>query len=381
MRFYWFVLLMVLGGSGSAQAELKPMSERAMSEVTGREFFVAEHFDGNAADNNPDNYNQFDYYRLMLNANLELNANIERLQLGCGGINDALDPSVCDVDMEHVRLMGRGDDSGNPLSAGDEGSLFELTRPYLEFAIKNDDSKVNREVVGVKLGAQSADGYMGVGRRFPQGQNGCTDANEGPEAAACHSGLNAISGYLNTEMSATFDAEILGGALGSIESCFGNTTSITEGNDCGPSDTFTTQFIGTRMKNITLLNKTLKADAIGLDITAHADVFEQLKFIHGFALADTSDFAMSFQRERVLYPGFEGNFPSIAVGQGANDYPGYEGAPANTGWWFNVPYAAVTEAKGATSLSLDALSEGLNAVDADLGQAPPDNCFGTAEFC
>lgn len=43
------------------------------------------------------------FYRLGLEAELELNANIKKLQLGCGGVNGA---GGCDIDIDNVSLSG-----------------------------------------------------------------------------------------------------------------------------------------------------------------------------------------------------------------------------------------------------------------------------------
>ena len=360
-----FVLGFLLGGVPAAA--LERMSDEEMSRVSGREFFVADYIDGTQA--SPPN-TDFGFYRLMLNANLEMNANIEHLQMGCGGINDNLDPSLCDIDMEHLRIMGRGTTPETGSQAGEEGSLFELRRPYVEFAVRNDQQKTQREVVGIKIGAEQADGYMGVGRYNPDAQ-GCTQANEGDGAAACHSGLNSISGFLRTEMAASIDTE-----LG--WTCFGNTAF--DDDSCGQDQKFITNFVGTRMENITLLNKALETSLClpgflgGGCIEGFSDIKQDLSMIHGFAFEETSDFFMSFQRERVAWPDF--------VEPGATQT---YAASANTGWWFNVPYTSVRGAQGEVSLGFtglfEALGEGVNVVDAELGQRPPDNCFGSPEFC
>ena len=43
------------------------------------------------------------YYKLGLEAKMELNLNIRNLQLGCGGRNG---PGNCDIDIENLSLSG-----------------------------------------------------------------------------------------------------------------------------------------------------------------------------------------------------------------------------------------------------------------------------------
>ena len=45
-------------------------------------------------------------------------------------------------------------------------SAFELARPYVELAIKNDSSRTRREVVGIKIGAQKINGAIRMGRDY-----------------------------------------------------------------------------------------------------------------------------------------------------------------------------------------------------------------------
>ena len=45
------------------------------------------------------------FYKLGLEAELEINANIRKLQLGCGGVNGA----GCDIDFDNVSLSGVAD--------------------------------------------------------------------------------------------------------------------------------------------------------------------------------------------------------------------------------------------------------------------------------
>ena len=97
------------------------------------------------------------FYRLGMEATLELNANIKRLQLGCGGANGA---DGCDIDLENVSLSGVKLDSNGallPMTREERASSSaKLTNPFLEFAIKNPDQASLREVVGLRLCTEDA---------------------------------------------------------------------------------------------------------------------------------------------------------------------------------------------------------------------------------
>src|SRR5690554_2344802 len=143
------------------------MNDAEMSEVTGQALLTMSKQPGTGG---------VDFYRAGLDAVLELNTNIKKLQLGCGGINDP----GCDIDIDNLSLSGStwGPD-GRPSSSA------VLTRPYFEFAIKNDDSRTMREIVGFRLSAENAEGMMTMG-----------DQQAGPSDPGNTSGLNSLSGYM-----------------------------------------------------------------------------------------------------------------------------------------------------------------------------------------
>lgn len=348
--------LVVIGGAllGSVvQAQMQPMDDAGLAGISGQALFNAARIPGVGGSN-------LTFYRLMLDTQLDLNMNIDRLQLGCGGVNDALSgPGMCDIDIENVVLMGR-----NGTNAGAPGSDFTLKRPYLEFAIKNDSNKTTREIVGINIGAQSANGYMGMGR-FD------SNCNSNPDPIACHKGINSISGYLGTEMSATAagSGTVLGFVPITFVGCFGNTARTDD--SCGPGDAFFTSYRGTRMTDIALANKVLKMDVYGGAFTLNGkiDLRESLKYLHGIALVNALDFGISFQREQLRWPNFN---------------PNTFGAITNTGFWFNLPAIKVMDAYsdvGNVGDATSALGNGVAMQNIDLGQRPPDNCYGATKFC
>src|SRR5690606_28511717 len=251
----------------------------------------------------------------------------------------------------------------------------------------------SREVVGVKVGSESANGYFGVGRTYSNGQQNlefggtCNTASGSGNTAGrlnCHTGLNRISGYLNTELAGKFPLKIAG-FLGSGWGCFGLMTGPGAQPECSASDNegvwggqtgpLMVEIVGTRT---TAMRESIELDLnasllgfIELD-HAYSNIIQNLRFLHGFALDDTSDFFLSFQREKVAYPTYQ---------QDGHAYP------ANAGWWMNVPYVGVRNFVGdevALGLfeALEALGEdGVDVENSELGSLPPNNCYGSYGFC
>lgn len=162
------------------------------------------------------NYSDYGYYKLGMEAEIELNANIRRLQLGCGGVNG---PDNCDIDIENLSLSGPADskidhttaiaalkaitnrtatqeeqlqaliaEHGTPIwSEGRANTSTKLTNPFIEFAIKNPTSAATREVVGFRLSAEEILGHMSAG--VTNDKNPTTEKSTG-------GGINMYSGYI-----------------------------------------------------------------------------------------------------------------------------------------------------------------------------------------
>lgn len=118
------------------------------------------------------------FYKAGLDAEVALNMNIEKLQLGCTAAS--VNGQHCDIDIDRLGLSGS--------TWGPEGraaSSAILTRPFFEFAIKNDGNKTLREVVGIRLSAENTQGMLTFG-----------DQQAGPADPGNTSGINSLSGYM-----------------------------------------------------------------------------------------------------------------------------------------------------------------------------------------
>lgn len=136
------------------------------------------------------------FYKLGLEADVEINTNIRKLQLGCGGVNGI---DGCDIDIDNLALSGlKTDANGNmlPMSSAERAaSSAQLSNPFIEFAIKSPDQSSTREVVGLRLSAEKVMGLLTVGTN-----------NSEPN------GINSLSGYLkiNGYGTATTSAGVFG---------------------------------------------------------------------------------------------------------------------------------------------------------------------------
>lgn len=174
--------------SGDLALPRQSMDDNELGEVAGQALINLSYLaPGEARDRsgstivNANNAN-IGFYTLGLEGKLELNANIRKLQLGCGGVNGAGD---CDVDIDYFSMSGCGvavtcTSASTPTNVDRVSSDALLTNPFIQFAIKTPDNPATREVVGFRLGAQNANGLLSFGQ-----QNSSTP-----------NGINSLSGYL-----------------------------------------------------------------------------------------------------------------------------------------------------------------------------------------
>ncbi len=114
------------------------------------------------------------FYKLAMNADMEINVNIAKLQLGCGGDNGP----GCDIDIDHLSLSGLSDTSD-----GRASSSALINNPFIEFAIKNPNAAATREVVGFRLSAEKVQGLLTTGIQNSNVPNG----------------INTLSGYMKVQ--------------------------------------------------------------------------------------------------------------------------------------------------------------------------------------
>ncbi|MCK0152557.1 hypothetical protein MWU49_02475 [Alcanivorax sp. S6407] len=164
-------LVLFVSGICHAMVELK---DDQLSNVTGQALMQMNKIVGDVANGN----DGFTFYTAGLDVMLDLNLNIEKLQLGCGGVNGV----GCDLDIDHFSLGCIANAAGNCISLNPQAGSnqisgavadnianqnqmkdFSIQRPFFQFAIKNDQSKTLREVVGIRMGGEKVSGPLSFG--------------------------------------------------------------------------------------------------------------------------------------------------------------------------------------------------------------------------
>ena len=325
------------------------LDDQALSKVDGQALLNLEYLQGsNQTDALGVNYNQSNigFYKLGLNAEMELNANIKKLQLGCGGSNGA---GKCDIDIDNLSLSGL---PANANYTSDEraATSAKITNPFIQFAIKNPTSAASREVLGFRVSAEKISGLMTLG----------TTNDVDAQKNGIPNGINSFSGYMKTkaasgtavtaertmsysDVNQTINGVVRGGlgfgACGSWTNLICADVSYTSDDynltlksTNAPFTIGSTIVSGTRMTDVTLkgsgtvgqidfsgkliahalgldLDKTVKGSITGLktDITVN----QSLGLIHALYLNNPA--SLSLQSQSILWSG-------AAVG-------------ANKGWW------------------------------------------------
>ncbi|MNR83094.1 hypothetical protein D3C72_138650 [compost metagenome] len=370
------------------------LNDEELSEVEGQSLMNLEFQQGtNTTDAQGKTYNQSNigFYKLALSAELELNANIKKLQLGCGGDNNSIRANSCDIDIDHIGLSGLPDDP-NYTSDQRAATSALITNPFIQFAIKNPTSAATREVLGFRVSAEKIKGLMTLGT------NNDVDANN----SAIPNGINTFSGYMKTKTASgtavtaarnmtyadtglaikgKVTATILG--IPTDLDYTSNNYNLTLSSTSAPFTINSTIVSGTRMKDVTLkgtgtvgridfsgpltatvlglpLNKNVTGNITGLktDITVN----QSLGLIHALYLNNPA--SLSLQSQDILWTG-------AAVG-------------ANKGWWLAMEDEVELGSLSPTTkvaITNEVLKQTIAGINKDLTEHPRpcgDILFGCA---
>ncbi|MDI1302908.1 MAG: hypothetical protein PSX71_13465 [bacterium] len=143
--------MLIMLTSCIASANMVSMDDNELSDTSGQALFAI----------NKQTIGLFTYYRMSLDTSLDLNMNIASMQLGRTSTGT-------DISATNVSFGCVADAANNCITSGSATARsilkpFTLTRPYMEFAIKNDGSAVTREVSGIRLGAENVTGPFSIG--------------------------------------------------------------------------------------------------------------------------------------------------------------------------------------------------------------------------
>lgn len=375
-------------------------------------------------------YTGFTYYRMGLDAKLEMNLNINKMQLGCGGVNDLLVGTPgCDIDIDYMGLMGINAAGDRPATTGPD-SLFQMTRPFIELAVKNDGTRTQREIVGIRIGAQKINGairmgrdYLGIGYTAEPSMNNMENggvcnpaATTGTGVINCHSGANSLSGYLaGIELSAGFLARarvcldlttICPWGIGEVDLDMDGCIGRIAFSPCTAGDNpFFIDAGGTRLNSLWVAAAQLKLKTnfvFPITLDGYGQLILNTRQIHYLIAPNSSDFFLSFQRERVSWPRYEKTPPpnnlaydacNPAYGQVTGRCSSAYSPPANTGWWLSAANLKMLNLQPGnrivipgtfdiyTLLSALGPTSGIVIDNPRLDFIAADNCYGTARFC
>ncbi|PTV44600.1 hypothetical protein DBL02_12570 [Acinetobacter oleivorans] len=345
--FTSFFLLMLNIADATAMSEL---SDEEMSAETGQALFSLQQIAPNDASNPNINVG---FYKLGMDAQVEINANINKLQLGCGG-NKGIG---CDIDLSEVRLTGTQAIDGNYSNTD-----AILDNPFIEFAIKNPNQASTREVVGVRLGAESVLGLLSIG------------SNPDPLNIYDDKGINTITGDLNISVT---DSKLSNGCVQLIVclpftgtlSPYNTSISVNRANSIdltGLQATTTSVVgfpIGLTLNNINVLNQPLS--------TVHNLLLSRDKE----GKIPTKDFYLSLQTQAITWQ--------------KSSTQKFDHAQAQPGWWISLPNLQISNLDIKQQIDVSA-SDVINGVlfnqpiyinPIDLGHMPSNNCYGSLKFC
>ncbi|MFN3073407.1 hypothetical protein ACK1JC_07285 [Acinetobacter sp. TY2] len=171
---YLSLALLIVGSmelnSTYAATGLTTLSDEQMSETIGQALMSLTYLAPTDSKNLMGKYStdkNIGFYKLGMEAEMEMNTNIKNLQLGCGGTNGA---GACDVEIKNLSLSGlpagynsSSADSPNYGTQNRAETSAKLTNPFMEFAISNPDSASKREVVGLRFSAEKITGLLTAG--------------------------------------------------------------------------------------------------------------------------------------------------------------------------------------------------------------------------
>lgn len=350
----------VLAATGNS---LKVLTDSELSAETGQALFNMSYIGPGGTNPNVDT----GFYKLGMEAQLDLNANIKKLQLGCGGVKGA----GCDIDLDNVSFTGIVP-TGNMAGGTDAGpaSDFTLINPFYEIAIKNPTSAATRELVGFKIGADSIWGMLSIGGPPTDGSD--------PNVAANHTGINSISGHMPT---------IITGGIVPTHIC---TFAANDPTGCGFGGEFTStnstitvdtpnagdnRFDLMMQRASRVLLNGIKVKSL-LNLTINSDLDQSLKFIHNITAGSDPNGNRKYDSGESV-----DNFGISVQGQDVMWNTNGKWLNAQKGWWMELPESRVENFKTRDVYATLGAVFGLTLKDLNQNQFPVDNCYGGLTFC
>lgn len=181
---YAALVTLCLGITPVAQAELKPMSDETMGDVTGQAFMHVENIPGV----------NHQFTRMTLGIDVKTRVNIDDIKIGQTATG--VDFSATDVALGHIsRDATRVQYNGNTYAEG-ETVHFEALQPYIELA------EVNNQLAGFRMGFKQARGVISSNTTSFSGNIGLQikDANGVVSPATLFNAQNQAGPYRATQI-------------------------------------------------------------------------------------------------------------------------------------------------------------------------------------
>ncbi len=355
------IVFLVFQSNSEAATSLHSLSDEELADSTGQSLFSLSYI---APGENSNPNTGIGFYKLGLEGQLDINANIKKFQLGCGGINGA---GACDIDIDNLRFTGI-----TSTTASDAGPIsdFTLNNPFFELAIRNPTSASTREFTGMRIGAESVWGMLSIGSPPTNG----SDAN----VASNHTGINTISAHMPTIITngivpthiCTFTANDPTGCGFGGELTSTNSTITVDTPNVGDNrfDLILQRASRAQLNNIKV--KSL------LNLTINSNLDQSLKFIHNItAGTDTNN--------NGKYDAGEGvnNFGISVQAQDLSWNTNGSWLTAKRGWWMELPESRIQNFTTRDVYTTLGAVFGLDLKDLNQNQTPVDNCYGSLTFC
>lgn len=409
---------------------LAKLNDNELRQVSGQAYFSVAYV-APSESGNP--HNNIGFYRVGVEADIEINANIRNLALGCDGINGV---GRCDIEASNVRFSGfavNNDANRSPIVNGGPPTDALIRNPFFEVAVLNPNSASTREIVGLRLGFSEFFGMLSVGefvgtegnaasQNDPANHTGVRNFSANISAinldnitipiTVCSGGVNAnrtaCQGIVPPSVQlAQGEAVILrdnptAGAPGDNEFVNAiltrnNSTVTTRGNN---TQTFASMqnFGGVDYQRLQLHNVRVETTDIGgLAVNLNLNVVfnEALNFLHQLPIGSDNDGNGNFSAGDTTVPNVYfslSKLGDIDVNNAANWLSWQNvGAPtqwkrASRGWSlgvqeFNLGNFTTSRVFVGGPEALGGLTANIPITNVDLLQRPVDNCYGALTFC
>ena len=377
------------------------------------------------------------FYTLSMEAEVAINSNIRKLQLGCGGVNNA-NAAGCDIDIDRFSLGCIANTSGVCITLpptgiqktganndnSDNGQQIMrdlvLTNPFFQFAIRNPTSAATRQVVGVRIGAANVNGPMSFGSinqfsGFLTGAANLTMRGETDVSPTCRtpdvcpntagrSRYTGASAYLKLD-----DAEILNAGIYRVnyrDVTIDYDTVIRNGLQASVNGNRQTQALIAGLQlgavvdevvNSVELNRRCIRNLLGACsiVGGIADALLPLlrtgigNYIKGelaaglgTTAANLNTYQLPYNLRNVHQLEIDSDVFGITLSAENLQYPGFV-APVQRGWGLYLPNAFTLNIDDRVSTLVANIAGSSAARDGNIVglEAPYRNCFGTLTFC